>query len=109
MNIQQIVNNLENSYTAKTNTMLNSAIQFFRSNEQVKSSNNALPKIKATPSYTFLGYPEEDTILSKNLGLSLPNAITNELTVWVCMYRRIKMDVPVISTIFSCWRPAPGY
>ena len=60
-----------------------------------------------TPTYTFLGNPEEeDTVLSKQLDLCFGNeywgwgtSSRESVHVYVCMYRRVQMNVPVCSKI----------
>lgn len=66
----------------------------------------ALPDNDSPPIYTFLGNPEEeDTVLSKQLDLCFDdsfwgNSPPNHVNVFVCMYRRVKMRLPVCPETF---------
>jgi hypothetical protein len=90
MNIQQIVNHIEN---IQTDTLLNRVIGVFSPSENTNTYTN----VNTNPVYTFLGNPEEDTILSKNVGLSLQNTSSDKVNVSICMYRRYIMNIPVVS------------
>jgi hypothetical protein len=90
MNIPQIVNDIENN---PDDTFLTRAMDLFTS-----STLSEKHKWIYNPTYTFLGSPEEDTILSRNVGLALPNTSSNEFTVHICMYRRHRMNIPVVSS-----------
>ena len=104
MNIQQIVTHIEKTQTnniTPLNTMLSSVARYFnplaKPNNVLSSSSSSVAK----PVYTFLGNPEEDTILSKNVGLSLENTSSDEVDVYICMYRRHMLNIPVESTMFQ--------
>ena len=104
MNIPQIVTHIEKTQTNNTtplNTMLSSVARYFnplaKPNKTMPSSSSSVAK----PVYTFLGNPEEDTILSKNVGLSLENTSSDEVNVCICMYRRHMLNIPVDSAMFS--------
>jgi hypothetical protein len=79
---------------------------------QVVQYLDALPEKIDSPTYTFLGNPEEeDTVLSKRMDLCFENNLWNSLVptndlhhtqhvkVMVCMYRRVRIVIPVCSNV----------